>query len=167
MGIIVIDEELLDTALESAGRAGRAGGLAVRGLNAPLDSSQTTWTERLWDTAQGAVRVAWEKGKEAAKELLERFHVQLQELGGTIGETASRVRRVISERFNQLFASLVGGALERFQPKITVASRDIMLRSVTIEQSLKMSASLKTSLEELCEFVAEGELTVSAEYGTG
>jgi hypothetical protein len=42
-----------------------------------------------------------------------------------------------------------------------------LLCNVTIEQTLNVSASLKMSLEELCEFVAEGELTASAKYGEG
>jgi hypothetical protein len=41
-----------------------------------------------------------------------------------------------------------------------------MMATVTIEQKIKLSGSLKASLEEICEFVAEGEISLSAEYGT-
>jgi len=53
----------------------------------------------------------------------------------------------------------VEGALARVQPTIKVAGREIAIRGVTIEQTLHMSGSLKASLEEICEFVAEGEIS--------
>ncbi len=164
---LIISEDLLDTALENAQSVGLPGGLTTKGLNAPLKEQQTSWTERLWDTAEGAVRTSWEKGKAAARELLDQFHREVEELGAAVGAGASAVRKVIVERLNRFFTSLVEGALERFQPNITVAGRNIVMRGVTIEQTLKMSGSLKASLEEMCEFVAEGEISVSAEYGPG
>ena len=120
---------------------------------------------QLWDIAEGAVRKAWESGKTAATELLNQFHRKLQELDSTVGSTATAVKRVIGERLNQFFTGLVSAALERYQPKVTVAGRDIVLRGVTIEQTVQMSGSLKASLEDLCEFVAGGSISISAEYG--
>ncbi len=113
MAVVIIDEDLIDSAFAQAGQIGKAGGLTVRGLNAPLDGKEATWTEQLWDTAHGAVRAAWEKGKDAAKDLLDKFHQELEEFDQKIGEAAAMVRKVIGQHLNQLFTLVVGGALER------------------------------------------------------
>lgn len=163
---IIIDEDILDAALAEARTVGALGGLAVKGLKAPLDPKQSNWVEQLWDTAEGAVHLAWEKGKQAASALLQKFEQQLVAMGAAIGAGAASVRSAVMQRLNRFFTSVVENAIERFQPHVTIAGKQVLLRSVTVEQKLKMSASLKSSLEEMCEFAAEGELTVAAEYGT-
>src|SRR5437773_4301088 len=47
-------------------------------------------------------------------------------------------------------------ALQRVRPTISVGGHELMMATVTIEQKIKLSGSLKASLEEICEFVAEG-----------
>jgi len=163
----MVGEDVLDAAFERARSVGAGDGLTVRGLNAPLDAQMTNWIGPLWDTAESAIRLAWEHGRAAATSLIEQFHTQLQELSTVAGNAASAVCRAITERLNEFFQGLVEGALARVQPTIKVAGREIAIRGVTIEQTLHMSGSLKASLEEICEFVAEGEISVSAEYGAG
>ena len=161
---VFVDENVLDEALDKARMVGAPKGLPVRGLHAPLDETLSSSTNELWDLAEGAVRTSWENGKQAAARLLAEFHEKLEQVRAKVGEGFSTVRRVIVERLNNFFTALVEGALERIQPRIKVAGKSIEMRTVKIEQTLKMSSSLKASLEDICEFVAEGEVAVSAEY---
>jgi hypothetical protein len=61
--------------------------------------------------------------------------------------------------------TVIESALARIHSSIKVGGQEISISGVGIEQKLMISGSLKASLEEICEFVAEGELTVSAHYG--
>jgi hypothetical protein len=164
---ILIGEDLLDAAFSHAGTIGGVGTLPPGGLHAPLDADSKAWLERLWGTAEAAVRRAWQHGKAAAEPLIEEFHNLVADLGAKAAHYADSVRSFITERMNDFFRGVVELALERIQPTIKVAGLDVKIRGVTVEQTLKMSGSLKASLEELCEFVAEGEIAVSAEYGVG
>jgi hypothetical protein len=162
---VLIGEDILEVAFVHAREIGGGAALLPGVLYAPLDDDGKFWLERLWDTAEGAVRSAWQHGRAAAEPLIAKFHEQVAELGAKAADYAASVRRFITERINDFFRTVVAGALERVQPTIKVAGLDVKIRGVTVEQTLKMSGSLKASLEELCEFVAEGEIAVSAEYG--
>jgi len=61
---------------------------------------------------------------------------------------------------------VIDEALGRVEAVITVGGRELAVTGVTIGQRISFSSSLKVAVSEVCQFAAQGELTVSAEYGS-
>jgi len=83
-----------------------------------------------------------------------------------LGQGADKVRTVIAARLSDYIQETIDGALQRVRSSISVGGKELTMASVTIEQKIRLSGSLKASLQEVCEFVAEGEISLSAEYGS-
>lgn len=164
--VAIIGQDLFSSALRRASDIGRGVPLPAGLLHAPLDDDTKTWIERIWSTVLGALQHAYREGIGAAQPLVYKAAEQFSELSATLKGRVDDVRAAIAERLNAFLRDMVEGALARVQSVIKVGGREIAMTGVTIEQKIKVTGSLKASLEEICSFVAEGEMTLSATYGS-
>ena len=163
--LLIIGEDLHEAALRHASSVPKQGAtLASGALYTVLPEESSKWIERLWDQIEHALSTAWDQGKEAARHIVDDFHSELVAAGHEIGEHLQTVRAALRERLNTYLHDIIEGALARVQPEITIGGRQVAIKSVKIDQTVKLSGSLKASLEDICEFVAEGEMSLSAEY---
>jgi hypothetical protein len=163
--LILIGDDVHTEALRRARELGTRVALPAHVLNAPLDDETHTWIERIWDTIEGALRCAYRQGMDAARPLIQKASDALSELGGNVAKRAEEIRAVITERLNSYLHTAIDGALQRVRSTISVGNRELKITAITVEQRINLSGSLKASLEEICEFVAEGEISLSAQYG--
>ena len=162
--LIVAGDDVHTAALEQARlvRVGKTKTASV--LNAPLDADASKWIGDIWDDIETALECAYREGMNAAKPLIDKAVAKSQELVQFAFRGAEAVRATIAERLNTYLQALIDGALRLVRPSISVGGRALRLVKVTVEQQINLSGSLKASLTEACELVAEGELSFSAEY---
>jgi hypothetical protein len=164
--VAIVSEDLHLSALRVAEKLGEQGLLSARLLNAPLDDETSSWITRIWDSVESALNTAYHSGIEEA-----RFHIseaaeEISELGSSLKRRANEVRAAIAAKLDAYLQAVIDGALRRVRSSVNIGGRTLELSKVSIEQKVTFSGSLKASLEEICEFVAEGELSLSAEYGS-
>jgi len=160
-----VTESVHLAALRNARQIGKEKPLPAGVLNAPLDNESTTWVNRIWDTVEMALKRAYREGMATARPLIEQAGDLMKEAAETVKSAIADVRAVVMERLNAYLKSAVDGALEQVRPFVNVGGAMLKLRTVTLEQKVTLSGSLKASLEEICEFVAEGEINLATEYG--
>lgn len=158
----VVHEE----ALAAAAAIGADAPLHGDRLNAPTLDAARAWVQRLWDTAEGAIEAAWDDGAEAAAALIERFGAEIAELRTTLAEGARSVLETIAEKLAEYARTVTRRLLRQFEEALAIGGRSFEVKSVTVQQRVKLTGSLKASLKELCSMVSEGEVSVSATYGT-
>ena len=162
--LVFISDEVQIDAFRQARELGKNVPLPAHVWNVPLDDETGTWIDRIWDTMEGALRRAYFEGLTAARPLIESVSALMTEVTSNLAKRAEVVRAVITERLNTYLHTVIDGALQRVRPTLSVGGRELKLRSVMVEQRINLSGSLQASLEEICEFVAEGEISLSAEY---
>lgn len=162
---IFINEDVHAEALAAARQVGAPATLSGNALNAPLGEELLGWIERLWDQIEAALRHAWRESLDAARPFVARVEALSVEVGTTLKQRAEIVRSAVRDRLYAYIRSAIDGALERVSPIVVIGGNQMRVIKVNIEQHLKLSTSLKVSLEEICKFIAEGELSISAEYG--
>ena len=164
--LIILSDDVHVAALRHARALGSGEKLPAHLMNAMLDDEIEVWVRKIWDPVEAALREAFSQSVTAARSYIDEAVRQLNELVSQLGKKAEQVRAIIAARLNEYLKQAIDGALQRVRPTITVGTNELKVASVTIEQKIKLSGSLKASLEEICEFVAEGEITLSAEYGS-
>lgn len=164
--LIIVGDDIHAAALAVARKSGTKKAGASGKLYAPLDDDAEDWLNRIWDATEAALLGARNKGKAAAAELIKRATDLATEAAKALKQRYDAVKARIAQKLNDYVQAVIDGALARIRPTLSVGGRDLPVVKVTMEQRLMISGSVKASLEEVCEFVAEGELTLSAEYGT-
>jgi hypothetical protein len=158
--LIVVSDDVHRTALLKARKVGNELTLPAGLLNAPLDDDASTWISNIWDVVESAIQRAYREGMAAAQPLIDQASIMLTNLT----QKAKEVRTVISERLNVYLQSAIDGALQRVRAGLSIGGSELKLQRVTVEQRINMSGSVKASLAEVCAFVAEGSISLSAEY---
>jgi hypothetical protein len=161
---VIIDERVHTAALREARSLGGEVPLPPHVLHAPLDDEATTWIDSIWDAMEGAIRRAYREGMDAARPLIERASALIAEMSIGIARRAEDVRAAIVVRLRTYLHGAIDAALASVRSVIIVGGRELQMKSVKVEQRVNLSGSLKASLEETCEFVARGEISLAAEY---
>jgi hypothetical protein len=163
--IALVNEDINRVALRAARVVGSETPLALEGFTAPLDNEMLAGVTKIWDKIEEAITSACQSGVDAARPLIDEVERRIGEFAKGVTKAAQQIRAVISERLHVYLKSVIDGALQRVQATISVGGQELKITSVTVEQKVSMSTSIKASLTEICEFVADGEFTLSAEYG--
>ena len=93
---------------------------------------------------------------DAARPWIDKVSDLAKQLTVKLGQSAEKVRAVIATRLKTYLQEAIDAALGLVQTSIMVGGKSLAMTSVTIEQKITLSGSLKASLEENCEFIAEG-----------
>lgn len=101
---------------------------------------------------------------DAARPFIARVEELVIQASTTLKQRAEIVWTVVRERLNGYIQSAIDRALQRVRGTIAIGGQEMRVAKVSVEQRLRFSTSLKASLEEICGFIAEGELAISAEY---
>lgn len=163
--IIIVDRNVHELAIASALELGTVA-LPPDVANAFEDESLGAEMRKMWDGVEAALLQAYTNGMSAAREYIRQVSDQIAVLASTAAERANAIRQGIASRLAAYLAKVIDSALEAVRPSIVVGGSTLAVSSVTIDQKVKLSGSIKASLESICEFIAEGEISLSAEYGT-
>ena len=161
---VAIDSAQFQQALTAARKVGD--GEPLTGLAAPLDATLLGKITEAWDSVEAALRDAYRNGRDAARDVLDKAVVKAEELVRSAGRRAMDVQEAILERANAYVDSMVTQALGRIRPTVLVGGRELSIRSVDIAQSVTMSGSLKVAITDLFTLTAEGQVSVTANYGS-
>ena len=162
--LVFVSDKVHTEALRQARALGKQQPLPAHVLSAPLDDETDIWINRIWDTVEGALRCAHREGIEAAQPLIEKVSGLMTELTSNLAKRVEDVRVVVTKRLHSYFHTIIDDALQHVRPTISVGGNELKMTSVTVEQRINVSGSLKGSIVEICEFLAEGEISLSAEY---
>jgi hypothetical protein len=139
--------------------------LAAGKLNAPLSAALQGRAAVVWDKIDEALRVAYNKGLQLAKPVIDEAVSALNQLIAGAGNLASEAKKFIAEKMYKFAEEFVDAALARIKTQIRIGAMDLKIKKVNISQKILLSGDLKASFEELCAMSAEGEITVEVEYG--
>ena len=161
--IILITEEMHRRALAEVrsqapvGEAGR--------LFAPIGSPARNLFEELWDRVEGGLAQAAKGLIEAAQASFKQVVDELANLANAAQAKAEEVRQMLLARLNDYLGKLVDACLSLVRPSVVAGGKTLSLTKVSIGQTLKLSGSLEASFTKIAEFVAEGEVGLTTEYG--
>jgi hypothetical protein len=162
---VMIDRNVHEIAIATALKLGTVA-LPPDVANAIEDESTGVEMRRVWDSVEAALSNAYNRGMSAAREYIKQVSEQLAALAETATERARAIHQGLMSRLAAYLAKVIDTALEAVRPSIVVGGSTLAVGSVTIDQKVKLSGSVKASLESICEFIAEGEISLSAEYGS-
>lgn len=162
--LAIVSDEVHLAALRKARQLGNDQRFRIHLFDGPLDGEVTDCVNRIWNEMEGALRRAHHEGVQAARPLIESISASMTDLLAPLGTRAEQVRTAIAERLNTYLQTSIDGALERIRATMKVGGRELSMVSMTVQQKINLSGSLKASLQEVCTFVASGEISLSAEY---
>jgi hypothetical protein len=164
--LTLVGDDIHEAALARAVAIDSAVPASGGALQAPLSDDVRQWLDRIWDATEGALLRARRQGKEAAAVLVQKVETLLQEAGAALADRWQALRDALAARLNAYLAAVVDAAVALVRPTLAIGSQVLRVTTVTVQQRLLLSGSIKASLEEIVELVAEGELTLSAQYGS-
>lgn len=133
-------------------------------LYAPLVGVEERWLNRLWSAIQDAILTSAKAGLEAAREKIEFFQARLTKAVEELGERADALAAQLTERLNRYLKDVIDRALGRVESQVTIGKTEMFLKSVTLQETFKLSSSLFVSIATICQMVAEGQVAVTASY---
>lgn len=163
--LLIVGDDIHEAALAQAraiGSVAAAGGHGA--LNAPLADDVLRWLDDIWDSAEAALLRARRDGRAAAQSFVDQVGKLVDDAAVALADRYQALRDALLARLNEYLGSVVDAALRLLRPTLTVGTQALPVRSVTVQQHLKLSGSIKASLQEIVAVVAEGQLSVTAEY---
>jgi hypothetical protein len=137
--------------------------IAGRAL-APLGADAAKWLNDLWDRVEETLERAVSRGLDAAREGIEGVNKEIDRLFALGKAWVDDVVSVVRARLSEYLRQAMNGALNAVQETIQVNGQELRIEKLDLKYSVKMSASIKGSLLEVCEFVSGGEIELSAHY---
>jgi hypothetical protein len=122
------------------------------------------WLSQLWSAVRDAILESARVGYEAARKKIAFFETKLTQAAEELGERIDGINAQLTERLNRYLRDVIEQAFARFEPEVSIGGKAMALKSLTLEQSFKLSSSLSVSISTICQFVAEGQVAVSASY---
>jgi hypothetical protein len=158
---IVASREVFERAMAAAARLGD--GEEISGLAAPLDSIRG-FLEEAWTVVGGALRKAYQWGKDRVQDVLDAAVVKVEELMERVGSKARDLQAALLARINAFVREEVFGTLALVPTEFKVGERTFALTTLKCSQKLMMSGSVKANLMEVFSLVSSGEIVVEANY---
>lgn len=152
-------------ALSKARTAGQVP-LPLQGLNAPIATDVDKWFRRIWDNVEQIVVETYKGARDRAEKMRDEVLLVWSEAQQELGARTEELRTRVLSSIDTYLRGVVDSALARLTTTVSVGGTSLKMTSVSVQHSIKMSASLKTALDGLLTFVAEGSLAVTASYGT-
>jgi hypothetical protein len=163
--LTVLTEEDHRAALQEARNVANHARLDPTKLNAPIDDAVESWFRRIWDQIEDGIRSASRGAVDQARALKDEAAELWSKAETELGRRSNELRSKLIAAIETYLRSVVDRALNLVRPAIEVGGATLKIKSVKVEQDINLSLSLKITLDELIDFVADGKLSVSAEYG--
>jgi hypothetical protein len=162
--LVYLDETAFEAAFVKA-RAVQAPIVSRKdGLPAFTPDAVLSWAERIWDSVEQALRDAYRDGRGAAQAAIDTVGAKIREAAAALGDQLSQLEEIIRQRLDAYFQSVVDAALGRIRSTIRIGDKELTADGATIQQSVKLSGSVKSKLDEICSFLAENQIEVSVSY---
>ncbi|MEH7879389.1 hypothetical protein V7799_18035 [Rhizobium laguerreae] len=136
-----------------------------KGLNAPISDDVSNWFRRIWDLVESGVRDAIKESADAARAATAEAVDLLREAERELGQRVIELRNKLSEAIETYIRSVIDTALSRVRGTIVVGNRSLVVKSVTMQQTIMASLSLSAALNQMISLASAGTFSVSAEYG--
>jgi len=153
-----------ESALAQARRIGLSALLSADRANAPLSADATHWLNEIWDQIELAVDRAMKRGLQAAQPILARVNELVDEVLGLGSAWVDEVLLTVRTRLSVYLRSAIEQALTLVQQSVVIGGQSFRIDRVVLSHTISLSSSIKASLTEVCEFVGEGQIELSAEY---
>lgn len=164
--VVVLTEDQHYQALQFARQINLRMAVSAGKANAPLLAEATRWLSDVWDTVEEALDKARQRGLDASRALMTEVSRKVDEMVALGAAWLDDVLTVVRERLSEYLRRAIQDALRIVQKSIMIGDRELKLARVTVTNSIKVSASVKASLLEVCEFVGEGQMELAAEYSS-
>lgn len=135
----------------------------LTGLAAPLGRTAMARLDKAWNAVEQAMRAAYERGREAADQLIADAVATTEKLL-LEAQRGADLRDELMARMQTWLADIVDRCLQTVRTSVTVGDRALDLAMVQVHHSIRVGGSLKASITDLCSLAADGQLTVVAEY---
>ena len=132
--------------------------------NAPVLTEVDKWFGDIWDQIEGVVIEAARGFRDQAEKIKDYALALLDKAQAALGNQSRELLAKLIRAIEDYIQRVIDSAIARVKATIKVGVLDLKIESVSVEQEIKMSASLKAALTELIIFVAEGTLSISANY---
>ena len=162
--VVVLRDDQHYQALKAARQIDLRIAVSAGKANAPLIADATRWLSEIWDSVEETLASARKRGLEASRMFMAEVSRKVDEMVTLSTSWVDDVLTVIRERLSSYLRHAIQEALRIVQNTIIVGERELKLDRVTLSNSIKVSASVKASLLEVCEFIGEGQIELSAEY---
>jgi ElaB/YqjD/DUF883 family membrane-anchored ribosome-binding protein len=139
--------------------------LPLQGLNAPIASDVDKWFRRIWDNVEQIVLETYRGARERAEQIRDEVMVVWSQAQQELAARSEELRTRVMNAIDTYLRGIVDAALARITATVSVGGATLAMTSVSVQHTVKVSASLKTALDGLLTFVAEGSLAVTASYG--
>jgi hypothetical protein len=162
--LLFLDDDALEIAFEAARAVNVRAVSRVDGLPTFVPDAVLSWSERIWDTVEQALRDAYRDGRRAAQSAIDAVAAKMSDAAAALGDQLVQLEQIIRQRLDTYFQSLVDAAFSRLRSTIKIGDRELIADGATIQQTIKFTGSVKAKLDEICSFVAESQLQVSVSY---
>lgn len=162
--VIFLTEEAHFSALRAARQVGRPSPATSEGASAFPTDKIIEAGEEVWELCESAVMQAYTDGVESARLLIDSAVAKFNQVAHDVKDRVKELNTLLTKRINTYLYHAMDSALRSIRHSLQVGDKHVMLKSLTIDQKVKVGGALKASLTEACEFVAEGEFSISMEY---
>jgi len=162
--IITLTDDIIDRAFQSAQTVSKVTysdtGAIFRGgadeTDTAVETAITKIRELMKDTAH--------KGWAFVRERFDNVMQFIKEKAEDLGENAKAFRDRLMDRIKTIFGEMYDMLLSTLKNTIMIGGQSYQMESVEIEHSLKLTGELELSIETLCKFAAEGEISIMGSY---
>jgi hypothetical protein len=160
---VMISEDVVREALARSKR--RSDGVPTSdALNTVPDKEQEIWIQRVWNAAEEAVVTAMRTGMSTAHQWIEKVESLLMQISKEVEQVNEAVGAEVLRRLHATLRDLVEQCIERCIVSVKIEGVTAKISEVTVGHTVKLSGSVSASLSKLCEFVADGTLSVTVKY---
>lgn len=157
-----ISKSIIDTALHRARTLDENSPLS--GLNAPLDADVSGLLSQAWDYVEALAHVAFQNGKELARDAIESTIKKLNDLFEVLGEQASDAIELFKAKLREYYQGVIDGVLSLISSEILIGGKSMSVSKVQLAQKFSLGGNWKMALTDIISLTANGEYSVSVEY---
>lgn len=135
-------------------------GSIFRGGSEDTDAAIELTLIRIRDLMKDAAHRGWEYVRE-------KFDMVIQfikDKSNDLGEKAKEYKDRLMERIKTVFVEMYNLLLSTLKNKIKIGELYYQMETVEIEHVLKLTGELEVSIEMLCKFATEGEISIKGSY---
>lgn len=144
----------------------REGDAVFEGLNSMLDAISRGVLSEIWEEVVRTIRIGFELGFERARPVYDKTIARCQELLEEAGDAAATVKAALRDQLQTLLRDYIDGTLLIIRPSLRIGVTELQLQVVEVNHKIILGGDMSLSLERVFKFIAAGELSIAAKYGS-